>query len=344
MRRLTASTALLALATACPSARPARSTTLVDPVVADRLGGRGRLARELADEVRASYLRDRLDGAAASAVIDPKVGLVTIGAGPTDLTVGLAPVDRWPITSVNGAPTQVVSRALDVYLSADESVGWAFDEATLELPVCGKIASAPLRVFAVYVRDNERWTAVAEHVAYPQPMGRWLDAATGADGMRLPEAIDGQPEAKAAQAALVEAIAPDGDRAATWDGGPEALAVWPDPVQVARGGAVRLGPSLAASLDADLVELEGLRLALAPTRTVAIASATVRARLVGPPAIEARLRGTFVLEKRVGKRAAWLVRAAIVSVPITDGALVGRTVGVSASTPRDGVVDVSCAQ
>lgn len=343
MRRL-AALAALATATACPSARPPRSTTLVDSVVADRLGGRGRLARELADEVRASYLRDRLDGAAAGAVIDPKVGLVVIGAGPSDLAVGLAPIDRWPITTVNGASTQVVSRSLDVYLSADETVGWAFDEATLELPVCGRTASAPLRVFAVYVRDNDRWTAVAEHVAYPQPMGRWLDAATGADGMRMPEAVDGQPEAKAAQAALVEALAPDGDRAATWDGGPDALAVWPDPVQVARGAAVRLGPSLATALDADLVEVEGLRLALAPTRTVAIASATVRVRLVGPPPITARLRGTFVLEQRAGKRAGWRVRAAILSVPITDGALVGRTVGVAASTPQEGVVAVSCAQ
>jgi hypothetical protein len=337
--------ALVALVAAgCASTRRPRSTVLVDSAVTDRSGGRARLVRELTAEVRASYARDRLDGTAAAAVIDPKVGLVVIGAGPSELAVGVAPSERWPIATVDGQRTKVVSRALDVYLSSDETVGWAFDEATFELPVCGRIASAPLRIMSVYVRDNDRWTAVAEHVAYPQAMGRWLDAATGPDGMRLPEAIDSQPEAKAAQAALAEAIAPDGDRALVWDGGPDALAAWPDPLQVARGGAVRLGPTLAAAIDAETVELDGLRLALAPSRTVAIASATLRARLAGrTPPIDARLRGSFVLERRAGARGGWQVKAALVSVPITDGALVGRTVGVAATTPRDGEVAMSCA-
>ena len=347
MRRLIA--AIAVVAAGCPAAAPSRTTALVDPALSDRNDGRGRLARELEAEVRASYQRATLDAAAAAAIIDPAIGLVAIGVGPTDLAVGLAPAARWPVTSVGGAPVQVVARALEVHLASDETLGWAYDEASLELPVCGRVASIPLRVFQVYARDNDRWTLVAEHLAYPQAMGRWLDAAVGPDGARLPEAIERQAEAQAARATIAEAIAPDGDRVATWDASPDALAIWPDPLHVLHGTATRVGPSLAESLDARTVTVEGLRLALGPSRQTAVASATLAAQTLrigasGERAVDLRLRATFVLERRGEARDAWRVRAAMVSVPITAGALVGRTVGVAASAPQDGAVAVTCAQ
>lgn len=347
MRRLSL-VAALALA-GCPAAAPSRTTELRDPAVSDRDDGRGRLARELETEVRASYLRAGLDAAAAAAIIDPAVGLVAIGVGPSDLVVGPVAGGRWPVTSVAGRPTAVVSRALEVHVADDESLGWAYDEATLELPVCGRVAAIPLRVFQVYARDADRWTLVAEHVAYAQAMGRWLDAAVRADGSKLPDAVEQQPDAVAARDVIAMAISPDGDRAATWDDAADALAVWPDPLQVLRGGATRLGPSLAASLEATAVSVDGIRLALGPTRQTAFASATLLARTVradasGERAVDVRLRATFVLEHGGGEVSPWRVRAAMVSVPITAGALVGRTVGMSGTMSQDGVASVSCPQ
>ena len=52
MRRLSL-IAAVALA-GCPAAAPSRTTELRDPAVSDRDDGRGRLARELETEVRAS--------------------------------------------------------------------------------------------------------------------------------------------------------------------------------------------------------------------------------------------------------------------------------------------------
>ncbi|MBK9037442.1 MAG: hypothetical protein IPL61_40395 [Myxococcales bacterium] len=347
MRRLIA--VALLVAAGCPQARLSRRTALVDPALTDRNDGRGRLARELEAEVRASYLRPGLDAAAAAGIIDPAVGLVAIGVGPDDVAVGLAPSRRWPVTSVGGVPARVVARALEVYVASDETLGWAYDEASLELSVCGRVATIPLRVFQVYARDNDRWTLVAEHLAYPQPMGRWLDAAVGPDGARLPEAIERQAEAQAARAAIAEAISPAGDRVATWDASPDALAVWPDPLHVVRGSATRLGLSLAESLEARAITVEGMRLALGPSRQTAVASATLAAQIVhvdasGDHPIALRLRATFVLEQRGEARGAWRVRAAMVSVPITAGALVGRTVGITADSPHDGAVAVTCPQ
>lgn len=339
--------AALLVASACTGAGASRRAPLVDSVVSDSGDARGRLLRELQEEVRASYQRSSLDATAAAASIDPSVGLAAIGVGPSDVVVGLAPDLRWPVATVGFRPIDVVSRALEVHLSDDENVGWSFDEATLELPVCGRTATIPIRIFQVYVRDNERWTLVAEHLAYAQSMGRWLDAAVGPDGTRMPEAVERQPEAAAARAAIAEAIAPEGDRAATWDDSPDALAVWPDALQVLRGSATRTGPSLAGSIDADSVEIEGLRLALGPGRVVAIASATLAARIqrgAGDP-VDVRFRATFVVERTDGgddRADTWRVRAAMVSIPITAGALVGRTVGVTASAPNGGNVQTTC--
>ena len=103
------------LVAGCPAAAPSRTTELRDPAVSDRDDGRGRLARELENEVRASYQRPGLDAAAAAAIIDPAVGLVAIGVGPSDLVVGPVTSGRWPVTAVAGRPTAVVSRALEVH-------------------------------------------------------------------------------------------------------------------------------------------------------------------------------------------------------------------------------------
>lgn len=341
--RVVSAIAVAALAS-CATSSPARRTELVDSVVSDSGDARGRLLRELAEEVRESYQRTSLDATAAAASIDPSIGLVAIGVGPAELAVGLAPALRWPVTAVDGQPVALVSRALEVHLSADETVGWSFDEATLELAVCGRTAAIPIRIFQVHVRDSERWTLVAEHLAYAPAMGTWLDAARGPEGGRIPDALERQPESAAARAALAEAFAPDGERA-LWDAGPDALAVWPDAVQVLRGGAVAAGPTLATALDASLVDLDGVRLALGPSRAVAIASATLGARTTqaGGEPLDLRLRATVVIERTGDNGAAtWRVRGAMVSVPVSARELIARTLGVIAAPPVNGNVTTSC--
>jgi len=314
--------------------------TLVDTAPADQGDVSGRLLRELEVEVRASYTRPSLDAAAAEAVIDPSVGLTVIGVGPDAIATRSTPSERWPVVAADGSPLRLVSRALELHLSADRTVGWSYDEVSIRLPVCGKVASIPLRVFQVYVRDAERWTLVHEHTTYAQPMGRWLDAARGADGARMVTAIERQPESRAAQLAVVEAVAADGDRT-VWDDRPSALAVWPEPLHVMRGPGTRSGPSLAQSLEATAVSPEGLRLALGPGRNVAIVAATLLAKLPRTGgAVQVRLRASFVVERDRGER--WQVRAALVSVPITVGAMVGRTVGVTATVGAGGRVTTSC--
>lgn len=336
---------LLAAIAACNGNKRSARVPLVDSAPVVEADASGRLLRELEVEVVSSYQRQTLDHAAAAAVIDPSVGLTVFGVGPDHVAMRGGLDERWPIVDVSEDVVQIVSHRLELFLSADGSVGWSFDDVSLRMPVCGRIASIPLRVAQVYVRDSERWTLVAEHTAYAQPMGRWLDGAKGPDGAKVATAIENQLESEAAQAALRSALSPDGDPDA-WDGTAGGLAVWPDPLHVLRNGGARSGPSLAQTLGASAVTVEGLRLALGPTRSVAIVSATLLARLDrtvpsddGPKPLDVRLRGTFVIERR-GET--WRVRLALVSTPITVGALVGRTIGAAASLGRGGRVTITC--
>lgn len=348
MRRLIAAAAIVAALAGCRIGASPRRPVLLDPASTDQGDPVGALLRELEVEVRASYTRDTLDAAAAGTAIDPSVGLTAIGVGPDAVSVGTAPDGRWPVVDVGGRPVTVVSRGLVLGLSADRTVGWSYDDVSLRLPVCDRIASVPLRVAQVWARDSERWTLVAEHLAYAQPMGRWLDAATGPDGARMVTAIERQPGSKAAQDVVASAVAVDGDRA-LWDDRKGALAVWPDPLHVLRDSATRTGPSLAQSLGASAVELEGVRLALGPSRAVAIVSATLTAKVErmksgAMDTVDVRLRGTFVVERvgTDGGNDVWRVRMALVSTPITTGALVGRTVGVAATVGSAGRVTTTC--
>ncbi|HVV82163.1 MAG TPA: hypothetical protein VHE35_03760 [Kofleriaceae bacterium] len=333
--------ALAGALAACVKPPKAPNSPLVDisPAESGDDGG-GELLRELELEVLASYDRFVLDPASAADAIDPVVGLTAIGVGPQE--VGASGVQsRWPVIAVDGQEVEVVSRALELHLSADRTVGWTFDQISLHLQVCGRTATIPLRVAQVYARDSERWTLVSEHLAYAQPMGRWLDEATGPVGAPMPGAIERSDDAAAAAAALTSAFTAEADRQATWDSAPDALAVWPDPLQLLRGDAVVTGPSLAASMQATAIGVEGVRLALGPGRQSAIAATTLVVtvdRAAGPVAV--RLRATAVLEPAAGK--AWRVRMAMVSAPIGVPALVARTLGVIATSVTGNKVTATC--
>jgi hypothetical protein len=332
---------------ACNGQKPAPRAPLVDSAPVNEGDTSGRLIRELELEVLASYERKELDYIAAQATIDQSVGLSGFGVGPDAVMQGSAPDDRWPVTEVAGEAVEIASRRLELFLSIDQSVGWAYDDVSLRLRVCGRTASIPLRVAQVYVRDSERWTLVAEHVAYAQSMGRWLDGARGPDGTKLTGAVEKQLESTQAQETLGLLVSGEGDRATLWANDLPVLAVWPDPLHVLRGNSARSGPSLVRTLGdpGDVsVSVDGLRLALGPGRNVAIANATLlahvkRLRDGKEEPVDVRLRATYVIE-RVGD--AWKARFAMVSTPITTGALVGRSVGMVARVEAHGRVQTTC--
>jgi hypothetical protein len=340
VRRLILCALVAAAAAACNGNKPITRSPLVDSAPVNEGDTGGRLVRELELEVLASYDRDKLDFVAANNAIEPSVGLVVIGLGPGDVRNGTSPDDRWPIHEVAGEPVRIVSRRLELFLSIDQTVGWSYDDISMRMEVCGRTASIPLRVAQVYVRDSERWTLVAEHVAYAQPMGRWIDGAKGPEGTQLPTFVEKQPESNAAKEAIAQLIASDDDRA-VWAAQVSTLAVWPDPLHVLRGGATHSGPTLARSLGdpGDVsISIDGLRLALGPGRNVAIATATLLAKVKRLSAgkeetVDMRLRGTFVIE-RVGE--SWRARFAMVSTPITPGELVARSIGQVAQIVRAG--------
>jgi hypothetical protein len=330
----------------CQVAVPPRATALVDSEPTDSGDPVGALLRELEVEILASYRRETLDSAAAAMVIDPSVGLTEFGVAPDAVALAAAAPQRWPFTTVDGQAVAVVSRGLLLGMSADRTVGWSYDDVSVRAAVCGRIASVPLRIAQVWVRDSERWTLVAEHLGYAQPEGQ-LHEPQAVSPIAIRTAIERQPESQAAQVAIAESIAPAGDRT-VWDDRGSSLAVWPGAAHNLKGAATRTGPRLAQSLNAQAIVLDGVRLALGPSRAVAIVSAGVAATLStesgAPPApIVARLRGTFVVERVAASgKDTWLVRMALVSAPITTAALLSRTFGVAATLGPGGRVTTTC--
>lgn len=331
---MTRRTAVLALVLAsCAGQARAPTNPLVDATpIETGDDGVGRRVRELELEVLAGYGR-------LEAGIDPGAGLAAIGVGSEDAGM------RWPVYEVDNrpsarrvAPVEVVSRSLEVHLSADQSVGWTFDQVSLHLDVCGRVASVPLRIAQVYVRDSDRWTLVAEHVGYAQPIDAAVETAAAS---ATPATPDDSPDLAAARAILTTALAIDGDREQSWDGGPESLAVWPDPGPALRGDALHHGVSLATAVGASRLELQGTRLALGPGGQVAIAATAIVATVDrGGASVDLRLRASAVLERRGD--GPWRVRMALVSTPIATSALIARTVGVIATSVAGGRVTTQC--
>ena len=333
-----ATLALTLAVASCAGGARAPTNPLVDATpIETGDDGVGRRLRELELEVLAGY--DRLE-----AGIDPGAGLAAIGVGAEDdrTTGGM----RWPVSEVDNRPSarrvqpvEVVSRSLEVHLAADQSVGWTFDQVSLHFDVCGRVASVPLRIAQVYVRDSDRWTLVAEHVGYAQPIDAAVETAPAS--AKPAASADDAPELAAARAILTTAFAIDGDREQSWDGGPESLAVWPDPRPVLRADALHHGVSLATAVGATRLELQGTRFALGPGGQVAIAATGIVATVDrGGASVDLRLRASAVLERRGD--GPWRVRMALVSAPIATPALIARTVGVIATSVAGGRITTQC--
>jgi hypothetical protein len=325
----------------------------------------GVLLRELEVEVLEGYDLPTFETAVPATAVSSRVGAVHIGVGPEDVEIGRqgtqGSIDRWPLLPVDelgGRLDEVESKRLEMHLARDLTTAWTFDEISYRIPGCVdrdggyKTIVIPLRVTSLFVRDGERWVAVLEHISYPQRISELVERADGPVGEKLGQRRDPRPEIAAPIAALQRAIDPaitDADRALLWASTDDALALWPDPDQELRRGAVVSGASLAQAFDAASVELESWRFGMSPDPnggvsggSVAWVAATLkvgarRDRGDVTETVPLRLRASFVLEQRTvdvggGSALQWQVVQAHVSSPVDDPILMARSVGESAAS------------
>lgn len=275
---------------------------------------RQRLIADLAEDLRNSYDRDA-EGDVDTERIDPRVGPVRISVGPSDIQAGfdvrVHPLVRWPLVVAEGTPTAVRSKHLSVHLASDRGVSgaWVSDELSWRVTFCGRTAAIPLRFTALYARDGDRWVDVVEHISFgdephatPELVGGVVQSAESSRALTHELAGTLAPLLARQTDRFASVLARDPNRldddvtrpAPSFLLGPGADAEWTGADDLAR----------AALLDGTL-EPEDRRVgyvgASEATATLAYWAGNFVATLPDRPGAKggrARLRGTFVFEKR----------------------------------------------
>lgn len=145
---------------------------LADPVAAYDGDPVQAMKSELADQILAAYQRDE-PPEVDTAMLSPEIGPARIGVGPGDILItaddfARAP-SRWPLFLGPQARAEVRSRRLDVQLARDRSAAYVSDELAWRIPACGRIATIPMRLTALYAHDGDRWVQVFEHLSFARP-------------------------------------------------------------------------------------------------------------------------------------------------------------------------------
>jgi ketosteroid isomerase-like protein len=223
----------------------------------------------------------------------------------------------------------IYSKNLEVHLSRDASVGWVFDEVSYRVPYLGRVASIPIRVTAVYVRDIDRWVLAMEHLSYAVPDDEVLALAVNG-GLRAPRALpSAAPSAGLGQLlARVVTQVHHGERGERrLSAAEDALVLFPDPGREHHGDAIREAKTLASVYGAGgKVELLERRIALSPGGSVAWMAANLRVRTTfNDEPLAIGLRATYVLENRGSL--GWEVVQMHVSVPMEREELDRRVFG-----------------
>lgn len=330
-----------------------------DPYPGREQSRSGILLRELEVEVLEGLDLPTFETEVPATAVSSRVGAVHIGVGPDDVfsTRAGAPdqIDRWPLLPVDelgGRLDEAESKRLEMHLARDLTSAWTVDEVSYRIPGClgrdgmYKLVVVPLRMTSLYVRDGERWVAVLEHLSYPQRIAELIERADKPRGKKLHNGRDPRPEIDAPLEVLRRAIDPElgpDERAMVYASTADALAMWPDPEQELRRGAVLSGAGLGQVLDAASIELESWRIGMSPDPTGGVGGGTV-AWMAGTLRVDARravgddlevvplrLRASFVLEQRdAGGALRWQVVQSHVSAPIDDDELMAAVMGASA--------------
>jgi hypothetical protein len=313
---------------------------------------RDRLRRELAEDMLASYQRDKslmfATRVANPWLIDMRVGSGRIGVGPGDVRVGgiINPDSwrRWPLTLRAGTTGTVHSKRLRVWLAAADPVeaAWVSDDVSWHVPVCGKTAVIPFRITALFARAGDQWYEVFEHVSYgragdgPSPRGaRMPDAFPAHELVEYPSGELGRP--------LADLLSGDRDRRTHPIAFDPSHRASTDPLQPAPSFLIgpRFDSEWHAGMGLDRIELGGpvrpedRRAALlGRSNTIAYWIGNFVGEQASKPA--AHLRGTFIFEKRCRLQSCrWLVVQGHLSRAIDDVELARRTLGsvVTSTSP-----------
>jgi hypothetical protein len=345
---------LAALAAGCPGPPPHPVTGSTDRPSRDEETRLTRQYDELQDDILTSYDRDEpLE--IATGMIDPRIGVVRIGAGPEDVYLAGASASRWPIEVDRLSRPEVRSKHLEIQIALDQTAGWMSDELSWRIRQCDRTVVIPLRITALYARDGDRWVTVFEHLSFARP----------------PNAGDAPP------ARPIKTEVASGDLRDELSG-VLARSLFREPhdplVAAQSGGALVLGPGITDEWhDAQVLEahlpagtFEERRVGLvgrhADTATIAYwvgnYNATLPAR-PGVPASKAAMRVTHVFERRwfaardgqpvdgkscglddsqardsarrkdVQEHCRWMLVQTHMSQPITDDELTGLVFGTS---------------
>lgn len=329
----------IALAAGCP-APPKRPPT--PPAEPNRNGGEGQrnLIGELQDQILKSYERDE-PPEFENAMVPAEVGTIRIGVGPGDILLGpelaRAP-SRWPLDLDAGTPSESRSKRLEVHLSQDRQAGWASDEISLRIAVCGRIAVIPLRFSALFALDGDRWVPVFEHLSFshapvPTREGQKLprDIRTAVSNRDLADELTRvlSPLLRRALDKSSKTIAAD-----TVLYGPDVAAEWHGADAV---GIALMAGSTPMRLEDRLVGVVGRN---PKTATIAYWAGNLTADLPARPGVPAgngHFRATFVFEKRQGE---WVVVQGQVSQPIDDDSLANAVFGTALISPKP--LAISC--
>lgn len=306
----TAAAAILALALAgCPTPKPAVVGPGDSPIAINERDLRAGMKAELEDEILTSYERDEPPDV-ETAMLDPNIGPARIGVGPGDVLIGpelaravngreLTRVpSRWPLDVAPPMRTEARSKRLEVHLAQDGSAAWAFDEISWRISMCKRTAAIPLRMTALFAREGDRWVQVFEHLSFGRVPAPLRDGKLR--GAEIRSAVASSDLVDELSGVLAQGQFRATRNPAVVSTGPEATIVGPDvydewhSVDVLASGLAGLG-----------LRAEDRRVGLVgrtpDTATVAYWVGNFVASLPARPGIaagKARLRGTFVFERR----------------------------------------------
>ena len=285
---------------------------------------------ELLDEILTSYDRDE-PPETETGMIDPKIGTARIGVGPGDVLVAeelaRAP-SRLPLFVGRDTTTSVRSKWIEINKAQDLSAAWMSDEVSWRIEMCGRIAVIPLRITALYARDGDRWVQVFEHVAYGRA------AAPHHDGQLFGKPIKDAFASSEFKDTLSSVLAtgvfrPETNRdPATIATGPESALFGPDINDEWHAADILTAKLGLGALSAEDRRVGTVGRSIAKS-TIAYWVGNVIANLPARPGVaagKARLRATFVFEKRNG---VWVVVQGQISQPIEDQDLAADVFGTA---------------
>lgn len=260
--------------------------------------------------------------------------LQLVGVTPNDVLIGINPkrlrVDRRLYQHRIHDGLRILSKNLDVHISADGSVGWIYDEVSYRIMYMGREASIPIRVTGVYVRDVERWVLVAEHASYGLAIDDLLNLQARKElvaGRRFKSSYGSAKKLTAYLIGLVGRFCNDGFSTDLAVPGDETLVLLPSSEQEFHDADALGAPTLAEIFgDEGTVSILDFRVQLAENKRIAWVMTNIAVHTVrNGDTIEVPLRASFVLERREGQE--WDLIQTHVSAALSESQLSERVFG-----------------